>query len=137
MPFKGAKEEILNLYNIMQVTQGEKVTSKEHKKAYQEVVRVFDIVQKRRGALGEAAADFLLQVTQALLGESMNFTIKLTHSYFPEGYFLAMCPRYVDPPSNARSVILRWKMGQTQDQPYSCLESVSYTHLTLPTILLV
>ena len=123
MPFKGAKEEILNLHNIMQVTQGELVTSKEHKKAYQEVVRVYDIAEKRRGALGEAAAKFLLQVTQALLGESMKFTIKLTHS-FSEGYFLAMCPRYVDPPSNARSVILRWKMGQTQDQPYSCLELV-------------
>ena len=108
--------DILNLYNIMLVTQ-QNVTSKEHKKAYQEVVRVFGIAQSRRGPLGDAAADFLLQLEQKLLGESMNFTIKLTHSYFPAGYFLAMCPRYMDPPSNARTV--------------------SYTHLTLPTILLV
>ena len=121
MPFKGAKKEILNLYNILQVTQGEKVTTNEHKIAYQEVVRVVDIAEKRRGALGKAAADFLRDLTQAILGYSRDFTIKLTHS-FSEGYFLAMCPRYVDPPSNARSVILRWKMGQTQDQPYSCLE---------------
>ena len=99
MPFKGAKVDLLNLYNIMLVTQ-KNATTTAHKKAYQEVVRVDGIAKSRRGALGDEIAEFLLLLEKELLGKGMRFAIKLTHPYFPVGYFLSMSPRYMDQNEN-------------------------------------
>ena len=132
MPFvRAKKEEFLNLYNIMLVTQKQAGTP-EHKKAYQEVVRVDGIVKKRRGVLGQEAEEVLVLLANELLSYGVHFNIKLTHPYFPNIYFLAVCPRYMEPPSSATSVVLRWKMGKTIESPYSCLELVDKNRVFLP-----
>ena len=131
MPFVRPKKKLLNLYNIMLVTQKD-ATTPAHRKAYQEVVRVDGIAKNRRGVLGKEAEELLLLLTKELLGDGVQFTIELTHPYFPVSYFLAVCPRYMDPPSSARSVVLRWKMGRTRELPYSCLELVDKNQVFLP-----
>ena len=113
MPVARPQLEELNLWNIIIVTQGQ-ATSPGHRKAYLEVVRVDDIARTKTGERGDEAKNLLVSLRNELLANSEQFIIELTHAYLPESYFMSMCPRYMTPPSGSRSLVLRWKIGNTK-----------------------
>ena len=131
MPVARPQPKVLNLRNIIIVTQGQ-ATSPGHRKAYLEVVRVDGIARNKTGERGDEAKNLLVSLRNELLGKSEQFTIELTHAHLPESYFMSMCPRYMTPPSGSRSVVLRWKIGNTKKMPFSCLELTDENNVFLP-----
>ena len=107
--------------NVLEVTQ-KKATTVEHRSAFQEAVRVFGIARNKKGKRAEDAALFLESLKRELLNRCGQIVIRSTHLYWPQEYFIAMGPRFMQPPSGTKSLMLRWKIGNTQQLPFSCLE---------------
>ena len=131
MPVAGPCLKKLSLTNIFLVTQGN-ATSTEHRNAYLEIVRVDEIARTKTGERADHAKTFLVSLRNELLARDDHFIIELTHTYLPESYFMAICPRFMLPPSGPRSLVLRWKIGNTKKVPFSCLELKDQNNIFLP-----
>ena len=131
MPITGPCTKKLNVQNVLLVTQVNATTPK-HREAFLEVFRVDDIAKNKTGKRSKEAKQFLSKLKDELLEKSDEMSIKRTHVYWPDSYFLAMCPRYMKPPGGSKSLILRWKIGNTKKFPFSCLELKDENGVFLP-----
>ena len=119
MPALAPNAKKLCVSNVIRVTQHE-ATTKDHYDAALELTRVFDI-SKKSGNQGDVARDFLFKLRRDLLANSDQIIVNPIHSFIPEDYFDAICPRFMDLPDDPRALVLRWKLGNTKQSPYSCL----------------
>ena len=120
MPITAPCKKRLSLKNVLEVTQM-KATTVDHRSAFQEAVRVSDIARNKKGKRAEEAKSFLESMKRELLRWPGKIVIKATHLYWPQAYFIAMSPRFMRPPSSAKSLMLRWQIGKDQQLPFSCL----------------
>ena len=121
MPATVPDEEQFNGVELIFVTQFW-ATKPVHRVTYKEVARITDMAKNRKGILGEKAKEALRRVKSEVLANSMVIVIKWKHSFIPDSYFQAICPRYLRQPAGSRFSMLRFKIGNTKSMPFACLE---------------
>ena len=124
-------DKFLNVANLIDVTQFN-ATSKEHRDTFGEIIRVADIAENNDGVRGAAAVEVLKDLKDSLLAKFEDIVIENHHAILPEEYFVALNPRFLNPPKGSKFSMLRIKLGNTKKLPYSCLELRSKEGTYLP-----